>query len=374
MLLGTITDEEAALYARWYQWKQNLTVHIPEDMATDEQTHRNTLLHKITKSADDNTLHDEIWSSSEQKGYLFKKYKKWLAAASFIAVLSIGAAYWLKSDKLKTPAQIAQKDILPGKKGLKLTLEDGKEIMLDSVKDGLISVQNGVKIFKRNGELVYEGHATKPIYNKATTDVGRQYQITLPDHSKVWLNASSELTYPVAFDRQKRSVSLKGEAYFEVQHLNNNASFEVNIGNKSIHVLGTHFNIHAYKNEPNVVATLLKGSIAMQSDHQTQKINPNQEAKCPFTSNHIQVKNVDAATSILWMQQQFNFDNLTLDEIMKNLERWYGIQVIFENNADRTMTFAGSTPMNQNLSEVLNVLKLSGLHFKLINKSLTIQH
>lgn len=369
-LNGSISDEELKLYSRWYNWKQGRKVEIQEDIAPSYDVHKNKLFGKILDElGESGESFRQYYRHFQQKASLTKYIFKYGIAAALLSIIIITAFLLIPTKKIdKKNFQ----DIEPGRSGLVLTLDDGKQIMLDSVKDGLISYRNGVKIFKKNGHIEYEGTGLKDLYNTATTNVGRQYQIVLPDNSIVWLNSLSELIYPISFSGNQRVVKLKGEGYFEIKHQYPNTPFIVETANKQIKVLGTHFNINSYSDEPNVIATLLEGSVEMASGRNNTVIHPNQAAVGMRNGNDITVKNVVAEESVMWLHQVFNFENLTLEEIMKKIQRWYGVAVLYQTGVNKNATYAGVTPMNQNLSEVLKVLEFSGIHFIWENNKITI--
>ena len=370
---GSISDEEAQFYARWYNWKQNQKVFVPDAIAEGFVEHHHLLFNRIVNVLDKEGNKFQLFYKKIQKKKAVRISLLRYGAAATILTFVILSVLFVTNNKRQSN-NIATNDVAPGKSGLILTLDNGKKIMLDSIKDGLISVQQGIKVYKRNGRIEYEGTATSSILNTATTDVGRQYEIVLPDHSKVWLNAQSELQYPLTFANNERKVFLKGEAYFEVQHKNNNVPFIVETSNKSIQVLGTHFNVNAYDDNDNIVATLIEGSIAMRSGNNSKIIRPNQAAISSQNNTNISIENVVASNAIMWMKREFNFEDLTLSDIMKLIERWYGVKVAYQPDVNRNARFAGSTPMNQNLSEVLKVLELSGIHFQLENKTLKVMN
>ncbi|ANI88265.1 hypothetical protein A9P82_02465 [Arachidicoccus ginsenosidimutans] len=368
---GTISDEEAELYSRWYNWVQNNEVKIPENLATNKAEHKRKLFDKIIDKLDAEGNQFRLYYRRLNGRYLRKKLVRLSAAAVFTIGIIVSGIWFYTKDNGKNNNKMVT-DVTPGRSGLILTLNNGKQILLDSVKDGLISEQNGVKVYKKDNRLVYEGKAAGDIINTATTDTGRQYQIELPDHSTVWLNAVSELKYPVSFAANERKVTLKGEAYFEINHLKKDIPFIVETEGKSIKVLGTHFDVNAYGDKGNIIATLLQGKIAMQSGSNLQTILPNEAVVSPIGSAEISVKQVKASDAILWMKREFNFENLSLEDIMLQIQRWYNIQVVYDKGVDKQMQFNGFVPMNQNLSEVLKVLELSGIHFSLKNKILTV--
>lgn len=293
----------------------------------------------------------------------FIKTTRWAAAAVLLFAIA-GLAYFFNQKKTNSLDIIAaMHDVAPGRKGALLTLANGSKILLDTVKDGTITMQNGLKVIKQNGEIKYEGTTTEIAYNIASTDRGRQYQIVLADGTTVWLNAESSIRYPLAFNGNERVVDITGEAYFEVAH-NASKPFIVKVNGQQIKVLGTHFNVKAYSNEPVVKTTLLEGSVEIKTRTDHAVLEPGQQASTPYSGSGIAVSDADIEEAIAWKNGKFKFQNTELKELMRQLERWYNINVQYEANIGDSH-FYGGTQMNNNLSEVLKVLELSGIHFKI---------
>jgi len=300
--------------------------------------------------------------------------KRWLQyAAVFILLIgSISIAYFTshKQTLVRDMHSVAiTTDIIPGKNGALLTLADGKTMVIDSLENGVIADQNGSKILLRNGQLVYTANniqeANKVVYNTIATPKGRQFQLTLCDGTKVWLDAASSLRYPTTFTGKSRYVEITGEAYFEVAK-NPDMPFHVKINdNAEIEVLGTHFNVNAYENEHSINTTLLEGAVRFYNGNERVVLKPGQQAQAS-TAIHSPVKinnNVDIDKVIAWKNGFFDFDNATLEEVMRQLERWYDIDVIYKNGIP-PFQFIGKMQKNLNLSEVLHGLEVSGVHFK----------
>lgn len=372
-LNGTISQEEMQLYAQWYNQQQNETVQVPEGIAVSRQEHQEKMWSEIEQVL---SGEDASFISGNTPVHRLQKRRRTIytisAAAAVIAVLLVSyMVYFTGSKVTKAPAVLA--DVQPGRSGLVLTLHNGTLVMLDTVKDGVVSELNGVKVIKENGVIRYEGEGGASQYNTAATNVGRRYQVQLPDNSVVWLNAGSELHYPLSFHGNARRVDLKGEAYFEVTHVKNSTPFIVKVDDVEVQVLGTSFNINAYENEPAIATTLLQGRVAVRAGSNVSVLNPNQSAVKARGTQQIQVAVVNANDAVGWVHNKFVFENMKLDEIMRCIERWYGIPVVYENGVNKAMVFSGATPMNANLSEVLKVLSLSGVHCRLEDNRLIVK-
>jgi transmembrane sensor len=261
-----------------------------------------------------------------------------------------------------------KEEILPGKEGAVLTLEDGSKLVLDSMGNGIVTTQNGTTIELRNGQLVY--NSSKKItndevgYNTMSTPKGRQFQLVLPDGSQVWLNAASSIRYPTVFTGKERKVEITGEAYFEVAH-NRSSPFKVKINeNTEIEVLGTHFNINSYSNEESINTTLLEGSVKVNDRSGSIVLRPGQQAKVSGNEKTKILSEVDVEKVMAWKNGVFNFEDATLQEVMRQLERWYDIEVVYEKNIPK-LEFFGKMGKDLSLASVLNGLEKSKVHFRM---------
>jgi transmembrane sensor len=193
----------------------------------------------------------------------------------------------------------------------------------------------------------------------------------LPDGSKVWLNASSSLRYPSAFAGNERKVELlSGEAYFEVEH-NKAKPFKVVYNGQTIEDLGTQFDINTYKDEGYIKTTLLQGSIRLSNNGAAAVLKPGQQALTQNNSGEIVINETNAENAAAWKDGKFRFDNASLNTVMNELQRWYNVDVKFEGNIPDAK-FSGGTPMNSNLSEVLKVLELNGIHFRIEGRTIIV--
>ena len=306
---------------------------------------------------------------------------KWLRYAAAVLLLAGAALIFRLNIPDKNPANTgvvtSPDDILPGTDKAILTLADGSKIVLDNLAEGQIGMQGAVSILKLpDGALKYQedqGKAaanTPIVYNTITTPNAGQYALTLPDGSKVWLNAASSMTFPTRFDKNERRLSMTGEVYFEVAR-DPGRPFVVQVNNEStVEVLGTHFNINAYSNEPSVKATLLEGKISVKKGAETGVLQPGQQAV--ITDKITLEKRVDVDQVMAWKNGLFNFEHADLSELMRQLERWYDIKVIIRGDLPE-IRFKGKMYRNERLSSVLNFLEGSGLEFRMEDKTLIVQ-
>lgn len=319
--------------------------------------------------------------------------RRWGWAAASVIVLAAGASFWILHQRNTKPARtaVATADIAPGRNGAILTLADGTQVVLDSLGNGVIAQQNGAEVRLQNGQLAYDarGEAVGAIlYNTMSTPKGRQFQITLPDGTRVWLNAASSIRYPTVFTGRERRVEIAGEAYFEIAK-NEKMTFHVNVNNRmDVEVLGTHFNVNAYDNETGINTTLLEGSLRITSGRAADLavkdrglqgnavvLKPGQQAQVPasrqMTSGIKVVNNADIDKVMAWKNGLFYFDGASLAEIMRQLERWYDIEVVYEKGVP-AIDFEGKMTKDIPLNGLLIALERSDVHFRIEGRRLIV--
>jgi len=240
-------------------------------------------------------------------------------------------------------------------------------MLLDSLGNGVVTTQNGTKVLLQNGQLVYKtDNSVKTAigYNTMTTPKGRQFQLVLPDGSKVWLNAASSIRYPTVFTGNERKVEVTGEAYFEVVK-NSTSPFRVKINDEAeVEVLGTHFNVNSYMNEESINTTLLEGSVSVKNSSGKLILQPGQQARVAGNEKIKLFAEVDVEKVMAWKNGVFNFQDATLEEVMRQLERWYDIDVVYEKNIPR-LEFYGKMGRDLSLAAVLRGLEKSNVHFRI---------
>ncbi|SEN40959.1 FecR protein [Mucilaginibacter gossypiicola] len=300
-------------------------------------------------------------------------------AASLLFLVGFGAYIYSNQKKQvvtkKSIAKIHPKnDALPGGNKAILTLANGKTITLDSAQNGLLAQQGATKINKtRNGQLVYEAgiNADAPVINTISTPRGGQYQLILPDGSKVCLNSESSLTFPTKFTGKTREVTITGEAYFEVSK-NPNMPFRVKSDNTTVEVLGTHFNVMAYNDEAEMKTTLLEGSVKISNGTATGILKPGQQAVLNKAGKLKVLNDVDVDDEIAWKDGIFQFRDAGIDAIMRQAARWYDVDVAYEGKIPQR-EFTGRISRNVKASELMNMLGYAGVKYKIEDKRITIQ-
>lgn len=300
-------------------------------------------------------------------------------AASLLFLVGFGAYMYSNQKKQvvtkKTIAKTHLKnDALPGSNKAVLTLANGKNITLDSAQNGLLAQQGTTRINKtRNGQLVYEAgtNADAPVINTISTPRGGQYQLVLPDGSKVCLNSASSLSFPTRFTGKTREVTITGEAYFEVTK-NAQMPFRVKSDNTTVEVLGTHFNIMAYNDEAEMKTTLLEGSVKITNGTASGILKPGQQALLNKAGRLKVLNDVDVDDEIAWKDGIFQFRDAGIDAIMRQAARWYDVEVAYEGKIPQR-EFTGRISRNVKASELMNMLGYAGVKFKIEDKRITIQ-
>jgi transmembrane sensor len=309
----------------------------------------------------------------------------WTAAAAiFLVVGSMFVWKLVTQTKPEQPkaysAAVKSIDpILPGHDGAILTLADGQKIVLDSAANGVIGQQQGAQISLQNNQVIYKpdvdpaaGSAKEMAYNTMATPKGRQFQLILPDGSKVWLNAASSITYPIAFNDKERKVKITGEVYVEVAH-DKTWPFIVETKNQQIQALGTAFNVNAYENEDIEKTTLIEGSVKVNSTLIPKTVNskplsaillPGQQANIDNSKQLLSIANNQSEAAIAWKNGYFNLENMPFDKVMKQLERWYNIEIVYQNGVP-DLRFVGGLSRNMTLDALIRALRVSEVHFKM---------
>jgi ferric-dicitrate binding protein FerR (iron transport regulator) len=302
------------------------------------------------------------------------------AAAAILLVLSSTAFFLFKKDNREIAQSIEKppvtNDIAPGGDKAILTLADGRQIILDTASDGAIAQQGGIRVIKKGGKLSYAstagGGQEKVLYNTISTPKGGQYHLVLADGSQVWLNATSSLHFPTSFMGKERRVEVSGEAYFEVAK-NKNMPFHVNVNGAEIQVLGTHFNIMAYQDETAIKTTLLEGSVKFVSGSTSSLLRPGQQSQCTKEGHVHVMSGVDVDQVVAWKNGMFYFENADIGTVMRQLSRWYDVDVVYQSNNIKHL-FVGKMPRSSKLSDVLKVLELtSTINFEIEGRKIIVK-
>lgn len=377
--IGKASDEEKLILNEWYNSFNDAETEITTEAETEQQISdriRTRLFTTIDR---------------EQESRVAKPRRKWQIAAAATVILLAGATYFMVSSR--SPKQELTKnqsinpslknDIAPGGNKAILLLADGSSIVLDSASNGTIGQQGNIEVKKlKNGLLAYKVNgkpgteSNEPSYNTISTPRGGQYQVTLADGTMVWLNAASSIRFPVAFSGKERKVEITGEVYFEVAK-NKASPFRVKTALSEVEVLGTHFNVNAYDDEAAVKTTLLEGSVKVSAANQSSKfLKPGQQA---LINNHLVglsrritvLDNADIEETMAWKNGRFQFKSSDLKSILRQISRWYDVDIVYKGNIN--LHFTGQLPRNSNVSKVFEKLALTGeVHFKLDGKTIIV--
>jgi transmembrane sensor len=294
---------------------------------------------------------------------------KYVAAAAAILIVIGVSLFFNAKNPVQTIVQNHINEIIPGRNNATLTLANGTKISLSDAKNGTLALQNDVQVQKNtDGQIVYdllhnEVEATND-FNAMTTPRGGQYQVVLSDGTKVFLNAGSSLRYPVRFSGATRKIELVGEAYFEVSK-DKHHPFIVVTNEQEVEVLGTHFNINSYADEPQVRTSLLEGSVKVSSvkTSKSKLLKPGQQAI--MSDGQLSVINTDVDMAVAWKDGYFMFNSEPIESIMRKISRWYDVEVIYSGKVP-TDDFGGTVKRGSDIKSVLRKLELTGkIHFKI---------
>lgn len=353
----------------------------------DDQTdYKNVLaVHAITDRVDFK-LQQELGLLEDAKASPKTNWRLWISVAA-TSLLITGLVFYTKRSALPDDHEqhaILLNDIAPGKNTATLTLADGKVIPLSDAKTGVVidasklSYNDGTAI----STSVQDQGKAGSLLNAIATPRGGQYHVVLPDGTKVWLNAASSIKFPSNFTGVKqRRVELTGEAYFEVSKIagDKHIPFVVVSSNQQVEVLGTHFNINAYADEASSKTTLLEGAVQVSSlnndkstfvENHSARLSPGQQAS--LNDRAIQIKTVNTEAAVAWKNNKFMFEGNNIQGIMRQISRWYDVDVVFKGNISQE-AFAGKISRFKHLSEVLDLIELTGLvHFKVEGRRITV--
>jgi ferric-dicitrate binding protein FerR (iron transport regulator) len=305
-------------------------------------------------------------------------WRRYIAAAAIIGIVALtGILWWARRNVVSestVAANVYENDVKPGGDHAVLTLANGAHIMLDSAGKGNLVSQGGAQLIKADsGNLTYKAMASDDnaiSYNTLATPAGGQYQVTLSDGTRVWLNALSSIRFPATFKGGSRSVNLTGEAYFEVAK-DKMSPFHVNANGVDVQVLGTEFNVNAYADEPGIKTTLVRGAVRLSKANATLLLKPGEEGQTSGTSGLVLDKDVNIDRTLAWKNGKFSFEGADIRTIMRQIGRWYNVEVRYLGDPGNYL-FDGQIGRDLNLSEVLTGLSKSNVHFKINGNVLTV--
>lgn len=370
------SKEEEERLLQWYWRESNLESEWELNSSQSERDLKSMIYNKIT-------VQDE--SESDRYDSEKNKFKKIGTALLLLVVLVLAAFFnpnqFRNSNTDETLVVEQPLDIFPGGSKAILTLADGRKIELDESKNGILVNQGGIKVHKNSDGIIEYTFSKKetpssnsldpaePVFNTIETPVGGKYQLNLADGSKVWLNSSSSIRFPIFFSMDNREVELKGEAYFEVSK-DSKRKFSVRSGIQTVEVLGTQFNINAYSDEKSIKTTLFEGEIRVidLKTNDSKLLKPGEQSN---VDQSIQIRRIDTQTEIAWKEGYFHFKKADIETVMRQLGRWYGVTARYEGNLPKHH-FSGAISNNLTLLEVLEILEKSNIHFRLDGKEVVV--
>ena len=368
-LQDTLDTAEQLEFDQWFNKISDEPFLVPDETAHSEKDYELALFARIEKQI----------STARPKTH--KLWYRYAAAAIILLTVGIGTYFYTSAPVIRSTILAA--DIAPGTAGATLTLANGKKIRLSDAGNGELAKEAGVVVSKTaSGEIVYTIAGPRPgnkgliNYNTLSTAKGETYSVVLPDGSRVWLNAASSLKYPISFTgADQRRVALTGEGYFEVAkaYLPGSATrrlpFIVSSADQEVEVLGTHFNINAYGDEPGTRTTLLEGRVRVKSllGHTESELMPGQQAT-GTAAGRLTVAEVETEDAVLWKNGKFAFDSEELGSIMRKVARWYDVEVEFADELQHEKV-SGSVSRFANISTLLHKIEQTGgIHFQLVQK------
>ena len=292
----------------------------------------------------------------KRKTFRIRPYLKY--AAVLLVLLSLTITYQLLHKNIGSEEVSAKANVIhPGTPKAILELDNGRNVKLEEISDSLLTLTAGFNIQIKNNTIDYsKSDIISELTNTIRIPRGGEYNLVLSDGTRIWLNSESELTFPAKFKGNQRKIFLKGEAYLEVAK-NEKLPFIIEAEGTQVEVLGTSFNVKAYEN---IETTLVEGKVCIRTNSLTKAIlNPGEQGIVTKESNEITVKQVDTRLYTSWVKGMFVFRSLSLEEIMKTLERWYNVEVTFENDELKQRRFTGNLKRNEEINHHLDVISLT---------------
>ncbi|MDB5158828.1 MAG: hypothetical protein JWR50_3535 [Mucilaginibacter sp.] len=356
------SDEEIARYNEWFNAFQKDT----GETIDNAEAVRSLLLSRIE---------NEISLANDNSSNIRSLVYRIAIAASVILCISVSAFFLLRKTPSKQTSLVTNNDLLPGTNKATLTIGNGNKIILTDAKNGKLAVQGNSAINKTaEGLVVYQPEQKaaekETVYNTLTTPRGGKYNLVLADGTKVWLDAASSITYPTTFTGTDREVKMTGQVYFEVEH-NAAKPFRVMVNHQTVQVLGTHFNINAYDDEPGIKTTLLTGKVLVSKGVESAILMPGQQSIVLSSGNKIFVKTASLEEATAWKDGYFHFESDNIQTVMRQFARWYDVDVQFDGNVPER-AISGDIDRNSKASVALRILTLLKVHSKIEGKKIII--
>ena len=359
-LNGQLTEQERADFEDWYNSHDDAEVILSEEYDSEEIIKARTYQVLAGQMSGDFTL-----KSNRRSRLSFA-----VAGSLFLLLAAVAYLYTQTSQPATSsvPAVTSNFEIAPGGNSAVLTLANGKKINLNNIKSGTsLSVASNIKVSKTaEGKIVYQfindqtGVANTRNINTIATPAGGQYQVVLPDGSSVMLNASSSLSFPEQFAASERSVSLSGEGYFEINK-DQKRPFKVKTRQQEVTVLGTHFNINSYNDEPYLTTTLAEGSVKVTAGDQVQVIKPGEQTKLSANNQKLLVTTANLEEDLAWKNGKMIFEDADLQAVLRQVSRWYNVGIRYDGQV-HIKGINGKISRTESLNTLVEVLKGSGVN------------
>ncbi|NIG56776.1 FecR family protein [Chitinophaga sp. Cy-1792] len=295
------------------------------------------------------------------------------AAAAILTGIVVTTLTFKRSSHPPERVATLQTNIQPANEKATLILGNNTTVTLDTDASATLPQQGNTQVRLQQGQLHYEsnGNAQQLVYNTLKTGRGNHFTIRLSDGTQVWLNSATSLEFPATFGKTERSVNISGEAYFQVVP-DATRPFRVHITNKgTIEVLGTAFNIAAYKDDDKSATTLIDGAVKVSSGHSQQVLSPGQQAVISHQPDILLNTHPDLSQVLAWRNGYFKFDNTSVSSLMKEISRWYDVDIVYKGQPSED-GFTGTISRNVPLEKVLKVLDLNGVHCSINGKVITV--
>ncbi|MBV7533374.1 FecR family protein [Chitinophaga sp. sic0106] len=370
---GTITEQERLT---WENWCNHTSLEAFEEMlreAFPERAFRQGQLLPHRQEA----VEAQLSEAERRDAAPVVPMRGWRWAAAAAVLLMAGATWWYTNSRPTAVIDYFQAaaKIQPGSQGAMLTLANGQQVLLDSLGNGVITAQQGTNLVMDAGKLKYDvvkEDQEKIAWNTITTPRSRQFTLILPDGTMLWMNAASSVKFPVSFTGNERRIEVSGEVYLEVVQASNQPFYVSLPDQTTVEVLGTSFNISAYNDDQDIAATLITGAINVNTKDKKTQLKPGQQALVNENGSQLRINtNPDLTKVMAWKNRLFNFEGANIKDVMKQLSRWYDIEVIYEG-IPPDINFGGKLSMDMSLDGILHALKDAEVHFKLEGRQLTI--
>jgi transmembrane sensor len=369
MKVGSLTDEEQAFFDTWYNSYADELLELPEGYARNSNIIRDRMLFKLKQRV-----------KAERTPVISIFWRRTAAAASILLCLGLGMyeySIYKNQPLTNTITKNKMLDLPPGSNQATLTLAGGRKIILTSNLHGQIAVQGNTTVQSNpSGAIAYTptNNIEKTIsYNTLSTTRGQQspMPLILSDGTKVWLNAASSITFPIAFNSNNREVIITGEVYFEVVHNTKRPPLRIIANGQVVEDIGTKFNINAYDDEPVIKTTLLEGSVKILAGSLVRTLKPGQQASVKNGGIKV-ISDSDTEEAIAWHKGLFQFEDADIPTVMRQLARWYNVDISYEGKiSDRQ--FSGKIYRNISALKVSDILKYNDIHFRIEGKKIIVE-